>query len=69
MPTNVEQGLLLSTQPAPLVLHPDKNSSHSLSVLEVVLWMQAFSMHASASEFVETDQHGLVSLLPLKVLH
>jgi len=67
-PANVEQGVLV-THPNPLVLQFDKKTLHSLFVVAVVLWLHYLSIQEAREFSKAVDQHGIVSLTPLKVLH
>lgn len=77
LPVNCEQVLGKSAQPAPVVTHLGtvapaalgRKFSHSVSVVAVVLLLQAFSMQAVVAVAVATFQHNLVPLFPLKLAH
>lgn len=70
LPSKAEQGVDHTTHPNPLVLHPAKKALHSSFVLAVVLREHYLSIQKSgAAVSVAMDQHEVVPLRPLSVLH
>jgi len=58
------------THPKPLVKQFDKKILHSPLLVAVVLWLHYLSIQEAAGALsTAVDQHGIVSLTPLKVLH
>jgi hypothetical protein len=59
LPRKVEQPTLFKTQPAPLVLHPERKVLHSSFVVAVVLSVHSLTLQATGDEVEapETDQH------------
>ena len=47
----------LLTQPVPFVIHPDKNSSQSLSVVNLALWVHNLSIQACVAPALGIFQH------------
>lgn len=56
LPRRAEQLMIFRTQPAPLVLHPERKALHSSLVVEVVLSVHSLSLQACGDVVDEVDQ-------------